>query len=183
MHQPTDSVEFNLIQHCKQGSLKHQELLYKRFYGFAMAVGLRYCPQRDDALEVVNDAFIKIFNTINSYDTSRSFKAWVRRIIINTAIDRRRKDMKYLLHTDIEHAEQIGNATTGVERLNVQDIMKLMDNLPAIQRTIFNLYEIDGYSHDEIAGMLTITASSSRVYLSRAKDKLRKSLITENIQP
>ncbi|WP_158824789.1 RNA polymerase sigma factor [Mucilaginibacter lacusdianchii] len=173
-------AEIELIQQCKDGSLKYQELLYKRFYGYAMGIGLRYSTNRDDAQEVVNDAFIKVFNTINTYNTDRPFKAWLRRIVINTSIDRRRKDLKFQLHTDIDDAVHIGHNTTAVELLNAEDILKMMNMLPAIQRTIFNMYEIDGYNHDEIADILSIPASSSRVYLSRAKEKLRKALTTES---
>ncbi|WP_295767208.1 RNA polymerase sigma factor [uncultured Mucilaginibacter sp.] len=179
MHDNPSSAEQELIQRCKLGSLKHQEQLYKQFYGYAMGVGLRYCASRDDSLEVVNDAFIKVFGTIETFNAERSFKAWLRRIIINTAIDRRRKDLKYQLHTDMENAHHIGHNHTAVSQLNAKDILKLMDDLPAIQRTIFNMYEIDGYNHDEIADMLSIPSSSSRVYLSRAKEKLRKALTTE----
>jgi RNA polymerase sigma factor (sigma-70 family) len=180
MHADSSSAELELIQHCQKGSLKYQELLYKRFYGYAMGVGLRYSINRDDAQEVVNDAFIKVFNTISTYHIDRPFKAWLRRIVINTAIDRRRKDLKYQLHTDIEDAVHLGHTATAVETLNAEDILRMMKTLPAIQRTIFNLFEIDGYNHDEIATMLSIPASSSRVYLSRAKEKLRKALTTES---
>jgi len=179
MLENTSNAEYELIQHCKTGALKHQEVLYKQYYGYAMGIGLRYCSSRDDAMEVVNDSFIKVFNTIKTYNAERSFKAWMRRIIINTAIDRRRKDLKYQLHTDMEYANHIGNHNTAIQQLNAKDILKLMDQLPAIQRAIFNLYEIDGYNHDEIAEMLSIPSSSSRVYLSRAKEKLRKALTTE----
>jgi RNA polymerase sigma factor (sigma-70 family) len=179
MHDPISNAEYELIQHCKKGAIKYQEQLYKQFYGYAMGIGLRYCDNRDDALEVVNDSFIKVFNTIQSYNADRSFKAWLRRIIINTSIDRRRKDLKYQLHTDMEHAGHIGHNHTAIDQLNAKDILKLMDELPALQRSIFNMYEIDGYNHDEIAEMLNIPSSSSRVYLSRAKERLRKALTTE----
>lgn len=168
-----------LISQCKKGSLKHQELLYKHFYGYAMGISLRYSFSRDDALEAVNDAFIKVFNAIHSYDTNKAFKAWLRTIIVNTAIDRRRKDMKHQLNLELDHTMPITGGQNAVGRLNVNDILKMMEALPPIQRTIFNLYEIDGYSHDEIADMLDIPASSSRVYLSRAKEKLRNLINTE----
>jgi RNA polymerase sigma factor (sigma-70 family) len=170
------NAEVILIQHCQKGSSKYQEQLYKQFYGYAMGIALRYCASRDDSLEVVNDSFIKVFNTIHTYNPDRSFKAWIRRIIINTSIDRRRKDLKYQLHTDMEHASHIGHNQTAVQLLNAKDILKMMEHLPTVQRAIFNLYEIDGYNHDEIGEMLNIPASSSRVYLSRAKEKLRKAL-------
>jgi RNA polymerase sigma factor (sigma-70 family) len=167
-------AEEDIISHCKTGSLKHQEMLYKLFYGYAMGISLRYSFSKDDALEVVNDAFIKAFKAISSYTNDKPFKPWLRSIVVHTAIDRRRKEMKFQLNTDLDNAEILSNGTApAIESLNAQDILKLMKALPAIHITVFNLYEIDGYNHDEIAGMLAIPASSSRVYLSRAKEKLR----------
>ena len=173
MRQPGGIAEEEIISHCKTGSLKYQELLYKLFYGYAMGIALRYCLTRDDALEVVNDAFIKVFNSISNYNNDKPFKAWFRTIVVNTAIDRRRKDLKFLANVELEHASLLGNNAVAIENLNAQDIIKLMNELPPIQLTIFNLYEIDGYSHEEIAVLLAMPASSSRVYLSRAKEKLR----------
>jgi len=173
-------AEEDIISNCKTGSLKHQEMLYKRFYGYAMGISLRYCFSREDAVEVVNDAFIKVFNSINSYADDKPFKPWLRSIVVNTAIDRRRKDLKHQLNTDLENAGTLVNyASTAIENLNAQDILKLMKTLPAVQLTVFNLYEIDGYSHDEIAQMLALSPSSSRVYLSRAKERLRNILNKE----
>ena len=179
MHPPHRIAEDELIQQCKSGSLKYQELLYKHFYGYAMGISLRYCFNRDDAMEAVNDAFIKVFNSMKSFDTEKPFKAWLRAIVVNTAIDRRRKDLKLLQNTDLDDAGQLTLGITVIDNLKAQDILNLMQDLPPIQATIFNLYEIDGYNHDEIGDMLNIPASSSRVYLSRAKEKLRKIITVE----
>lgn len=179
MYKPLRIAEEDIISHCKKGSLKYQEMLYKQFYGFAMGISLRYSLNRDDAMEVVNDAFIKVFKSIQNFNSDKPFKAWLRTVIVNTAIDRRRKDLKFQLNIELENAASLGTNANAIENLNVQDILKLMKELPPIQLAIFNLYEIDGYSHDEIAQMLTIPASSSRVYLSRAKEKLRNELKSE----
>src|SRR5579863_2798328 len=179
MHPSRRIAEDELIRQCKSGSLKYQELLYKHYYGYAMGIGLRYSINRDDAMEVVNDAFIKAFNSMGSYDTGKPFKAWLRTIIVNTAIDRRRKDLKLQLNMDLDYAELLPGRVTTLDNLNAQDILNLMQGLPAVQLTIFNLYEVDGYNHDEIGEMLNIPASSSRVYLSRAKEKLRKIIKAE----
>ncbi|MDR6944902.1 RNA polymerase sigma factor [Mucilaginibacter pocheonensis] len=179
MHPPPRITEEEIISQCKTGSLRYQEMLYKLFYGYAMGISLRYSLNRDDALEAVNDAFIKVFNAIHNYNVDKPFKAWLRTIVVNTAIDRRRKDLKFQLNVDLDNAAPITSNMGAVDNLNVQDILKLMSELPAIQLTIFNLYEIDGYNHDEIANMLTIPVSSSRVYLSRAKERLRKMLRKE----
>ncbi|MEO6149358.1 MAG: RNA polymerase sigma factor [Mucilaginibacter sp.] len=179
MHHPKGITESEIISQCKQGSLKYQEVLYKQFYGYAMGIGLRYSINRDDALEAVNDAFIKVFNAIHTYNEDKPFKAWLRTVVVNTAIDQRRKGLKFQLNTDIDDAPQIGHNDTIIGKMNAQDILNLLNDLPPIQSTIFNLYEIDGYNHDEIGKMLDIPVSSSRVYLSRAKEKLRKILSTE----
>jgi RNA polymerase sigma factor (sigma-70 family) len=179
MHPPLRIAEDELIRQCKSGSLKYQELLYKHFYGYAMGISLRYSLNRDDALEVANDAFIKAFNSMGSYNIEKPFKAWLRTIVVNTAIDRRRKDLKFQLNIELDNAGPLTGGLSVTDNLNAQDILNLMKELPPIQLTIFNLYEIDGYNHDEIAGMLNIPASSSRVYLSRAKEKLRKIIRTE----
>jgi RNA polymerase sigma-70 factor (ECF subfamily) len=179
MHQSRGIAEEEIISKCKTGSLKYQEMLYKHFYGYAMGISLRYSLNRDDALEVVNDGFIKIFNAINHFDSNKPFKAWLRTIMVNTAIDRRRKDLKFQLNIELDEAMPLSHAAKAIDDLNVQDILKLMKELPAIQLTIFNLYEIDGYNHDEIAGLLSIPPSSSRVYLSRAKERLRNMLKAE----
>ncbi|WP_207423635.1 RNA polymerase sigma factor [Desertivirga brevis] len=168
--------EAELVQKCKSGELKYQEKLYKHFYGYAMGVSLRYLSERDDALEVVNDSFIKVFKAIQFYNETQPFKAWLRRIVVNTAIDLRRKNMKFQNNVDIEEAVYVGRQAEAVEQLSAKDILRLLDALPEVQKTVFNLYEIDGYSHDEIGDMLNIPVSTSRVYLSRAKEKLRNYL-------
>jgi RNA polymerase sigma factor (sigma-70 family) len=179
MHLRPGVTETEIIRHCKTGSRKYQEILYRRFYGYAMGIGLRYCFSEDDAMEVVNDAFIKVFNAINSYDDDKPFKPWLCSIVVNTAIDRRRKELKFQQTTDLDDVASLSHGLTAVANLNVQDILKLMQMLPPVQQTVFNLYEIDGYSHNEIAEMLNITAAISRVYLSRAKENLRNILKKE----
>ena len=166
--------EEELIQKCKKGDMKYFERLYKHFYGYAMGVSLRYLPDRDDALEVVNDAFIKVFASIETFNSENNFKPWLRRIVVNTAIDCRRKNLKYLDNVDIEEAYTVGMQAQVIDDLGVEDIRKMLDTLPEMHRAVFNMYEIDGYSHEEIGSMVGIPESSSRVYLSRAKEKLRK---------
>ena len=179
MFKKTAISEEELIQKCKEGDLKHQEKLYMHFYSYAMGVGLRYLNDRDDALEVVNDSFIKVFKSIASFRNEQNFKPWLRRIVVNSALDRRRKDLKHQNHADLESAEHISFAPQAISHLNSQDILKLLDALPFVQRTVFNMYEIDGYNHEEIGDLLQISASSSRVNLSRAKEKLREALRIE----
>ncbi len=176
MFKKTVISEDELVQKCKGGNLRDQEKLYMHFYGYAMGVSLRYLQDRNDALEVVNDSFIKVFKSINTFSKEHSFKPWLRKIVVNTALDRRRKDLKHYNQADLESAGDIGFAPQAISQLNLEDILALLEKLPYVQRTVFNLYEIDGYSHEEIGGLLNISASSSRVNLSRAKEKLRDAL-------
>lgn len=173
MLKPPSISEEELIQECKNGNLKQQEKLYKHFFSFAMGIGMRYLSDREDALEVINDAFIKVFNSIGNINNIQSFKPWLKRIVVNTALDRIRKDAKYKYQSDLDEAVEIGYEAQVLENMNARDILSLMDKLPYLQRTVFNMYEIDGYSHEEIGEILQIPAGTARVNLSRAKDKLR----------
>jgi len=170
-------TEQELILQCKQEDLKHQELLYKQLYGYAMGIGLRYSSNREDALETVNDAFVKVFNTVKSFDEKLPFKPWLRKIIVNTAIDRRRKNRRNLAEADLDEAQLVATPALAIAQLNAADILKMMQLLPEVNRLVFNLYEVDGYNHEEIGKMLGIAASSSRVYLGRAKERLRKLIL------
>ncbi|UKJ07242.1 RNA polymerase sigma factor [Solitalea lacus] len=172
LNQLTDS---EIIERCCKGDARYQEMLYKRFYGYAMGVSLRYSIDREDALEVVNDAFLKIFDKLAQFDAQRSFKPWLRRIIVNQTIDRKRSLLKKEAEQPIDEvAEPLWQDADAISSLGYKDILEMLDKLPSIQSVIFNMYEIDGYTHDEIAETVGITASSSRVYLSRAKERLRK---------
>lgn len=173
MRKYPDIAEQELIRQCKNGDLKYQELLYKQFYGYAMGIGLRYSANRDDALEVVNDAFIKVFNSIKSFDNSLPFKPWLQKVIVHTAIDQHRKNKRYLT-ADLDEAVAISTPAIAINQLNLKDILLMLNSLPEINKLVFNLYEIEGYNHEEISKILNIAQSSSRVYLSRAKEKLRK---------
>jgi RNA polymerase sigma-70 factor (ECF subfamily) len=155
---------------------KSQEILYKKFFGYALSVALMYHRQRSDAIEVVNDSFVKVFSKIEKYDTSKPFMGWLRKIVINTSIDNFRRNNKK--HLFIEAEKQIipDETPNVISQLSAQDIIGLLNLLPNFHRTVFCLYEIDGFSHEEIAEKLNIPISSSRVYLTRAKKQLRELL-------
>lgn len=174
MPKTRDLSDAELIAKCKAGELRYQEVLYKRFYGYAMGIGLRYQLTRDDALEVVNDAFIKAFKALHTFHDGSDFKAWFRRIMVNTALDSKRKNLKYTNDVELEDIAHQTTYPSAIERLSAADILNLMKSLPETQHVIFNLYEIDGYSHKEIGHMLNMPESSSRTYLTRAKQALQK---------
>jgi len=163
-----------LIEGCKRRSAKHEEVFYKKYYGYVMGISLSYLKDKDLAYEITNDSFLKFFGSIKSFEDFQSVKAWLRRITINTSIDYYRKNKKYQNHSDINDEFEIHYDVHALDDLAFQDILNLIGQVQEDQRMVFNLYEIEGYSHKEIADKLGVSESSSRVYLSRAKTKLRE---------
>lgn len=169
-----DLSDADILNGCISGDKKHQELLYKRFFSFAMSIGIRYAKGNDEAIEIVNDSFMKVLDSLSTYDQSKPFKTWYAKILVNTAIDsyRKRSKNKALLTVGLTDEEEEHEPNIDID-LSVDDILKLFDDLPDNLRITFNLYEIEGYAHEEIGQMMGITASSSRSNLTRAKKMLR----------
>jgi RNA polymerase sigma factor (sigma-70 family) len=174
------SLEQYLIEEAKSGKGSAIEKLYKHFYGYAMSIALRYTNSRDEACEIVNDSYMKAFNKLDQYTPGSSFKGWFRRILINTAIDHYRKNAKHSSMLEIEKASAETYDADAVEDLSKEEILAMLRELPDILRIVFNMYEIEGFSHKEIGEELGFPPSSSRTYLARAKQKLRDKFIALN---
>ena len=162
-----------IITGCRNHDPGYQEKLYKKFYGYVLGVALTYCTTRADADEVVNDSFMKVYNNIETYDTSKPLKPWLRRIVVNTSIDRTRANKRFKNKMEIDDL-QLASSVDVESQLHAKQIYKLLNELPELLRFVFNMYEIEGYSHREIASKLDIAESSSRTYLTRAKSQLRQ---------
>ncbi len=169
-----------VIYDCIEGKVKSKELAYKTFYGYLMAIILRYVKDRSDAEELINDTFVKIFRSIHQFIipendtlTEVAFRGWIAKIASRTAIDFLRKRKPMLSLEEVEVFEEPITQVNVISQLHVKDILKLLDQLPDLHRLVFNLYEIEGFPHHEVAKLLNIPESSSRVYLVRAKQKLR----------
>jgi RNA polymerase sigma factor (sigma-70 family) len=173
-------LENLLIQKAKKGDKKSVEMLYRHFYGYAMGIALRYSNSRDEACEIVNDSFMKVFDKLDQHNENNSFKGWFRRILVNTSIDYYRRNVRYYSAMEIEKADAESYEPEVISQLSKEDILGILQNLPEMLRMVFNMYEIEGYSHNEIADQLGIPASSSRTYLARAKQKLREKVIEIN---
>lgn len=166
----------NLIQGCIREDRESQKKLYKLFYGYAMSICLRYSQTREEATEVLNDGFLKIFTKVNNYDPEKSFKGWVRRILINTALDNYRHNVKHYHAQDVTELEQSSLTPSVEDQLGYEDLIRLVQELSPAYRTVFNLYVIDGYTHEEIAGMLSISVGTSKSNLSKARVNLQARL-------
>jgi RNA polymerase sigma factor (sigma-70 family) len=147
-----------------------------------MSVCLRYANSRDDALEILNDGFMKVFENISKHDQERPFKSWFRKILVNTALDRFRAGKRLRVSTVNEDVEVAGEPEFN-RWMEAEEVLSLLSGLPDLYRLIFNLYEVEGYSHEEIAGMLDIAPGTSRSHLSRAKTMLRKSYMEKLNKP
>lgn len=167
-------------------SERGKSFVYKKYYGYVMAVVLRYINMEMEAEEAVNESFVKVFRKMEAFEMhaeddvlEKTFRAWLARIAVNTSIDmlRAKKPTNFIEDTSDEDLKL--HSVVMVDRLGVEDILKLLTKLPDIQRSIFNLFEIEGYSHEEIGELLNIPESTSRTYLTRAKQRLRKLYVEE----
>jgi len=166
-----------VVEGCLKGKESAMKKFYEHFQGFALSVCLSYCENRDDALEIMNDGFLKVFKSLDKVENIDRIKPWLRRIMINGAIDHFRKNIK---KQTTQLPENIIEPNYGdvlvYAKLSSEDIMSAIQSLPANYRLVFNLYAIEGYSHKEIGEMLKIAESTSRANLSLANGLLREKL-------
>jgi RNA polymerase sigma-70 factor (ECF subfamily) len=165
--------ESELIEACINKERWAQRILYEEFYPSMMAVCLRYSNNRDDALDILHDGFIKVFKHISKYNPGTSLNAWMKRVMINTAIDFYRKRVRRRTE-DIEEVYDLSSKDPGIiSVLNAKDIIYALTKLSPTYRAVFNLYVIEGYSHKEIADQLKISESTSRSNLVKARARMR----------
>jgi RNA polymerase sigma-70 factor (ECF subfamily) len=164
-----------LIGDCLKNDRKAQEQLYKKFYHAMMALCVRYTKDKNDALEILNDGFLKVFKNMGQYDAAKaSLYTWMRRIIINTAIDfLRKKQVYYNMDVLLDTQEEAGIENNAIQKMSGGELLKAIRQLPATTCTVFNLYAIDGFSHREIAALLQISEGTSRWHLSEARRQLK----------
>ncbi len=166
--------DLDLIRRCSEGESRAQELLYRRYFSFAMSVCIRYTRDQYEAMEIVNDSYMKVLAGIAEFDGSKSFRSWYGKILVNSAIDNYRRNSKHVSHLQISDVDltELEEPSISAE-LSANEILSLFKKLPDNYRVTFNLFEIEGYSHEEIGQMLDISASTSRSNLARAKKLLR----------
>ncbi|MDO3624765.1 RNA polymerase sigma factor [Mucilaginibacter sp. BT774] len=166
-----------LIGGCIRKDRGSQKMLYKAFYGFSMGICLRYANNRDEAAEVMNQGFFKVFTRIDTYDTTRPFKAWLGKIMTNVSIDYYRANLKMAYADDLDKAENMTDGELPDRKLNYEDLLAMVQRLPNAYRTVFNLYAIEGYTHEEIGKMLEISSGTSKSNLHKARQKLKQMIL------
>ncbi|MCX6317768.1 MAG: RNA polymerase sigma factor [Bacteroidetes bacterium] len=175
------------VEGCSLNRRESQKIIYSSFYGYAMAICDRYAGKQDDAIEILNDGFLKIFREIHHYqpaysDVVSSFKGWLRKIMVYTAIDHFRKNQKHKMVTQLDPVEyqMASTSASAIDKLSYDEIIRAIQDLSPGYRTVFNLFVIDGLSHDEIAAKLDISTGTSKSNLSKARKQLQKILYKLN---
>lgn len=161
--------ETDLISGCLASDRRMQEELYRRFSPRMYAVCLRYAGNAEEAEDILQEGFIKVFKKLDSFRNEGSFEGWVRRIFVNTAIEHFRRKRYLLPVTEKEENSLEGKYTSVLDELGAKDIMALVQELSPGYRTVFNMYVVEGYTHKEIADLLGISEGTSKSQLSRAK--------------
>ncbi|MEX0662766.1 MAG: RNA polymerase sigma factor [Balneolaceae bacterium] len=163
-----------IIKGCRKRRRESQKELYELFYAYGMSITLRYAGSRDEAVFILNDAFMKVFNNIKKYDTSRPFKPWFRQIVVNTAINQFHKTHKKSKLSEIElHESHLSENETITSGISYTEMIEMVQKLSPAYRTVFNLYVIEGFTHQEIAKQLGIATGTSKSNLAKAKRNLR----------
>ncbi len=166
-----------IIEGCKQKKKKYQEMLYQRIAPKLFSICLRYASDKQMAEDLLHDTFLKIFQKIDRYQETGSFEAWMKKICIYHALEvLRRKQKGYVKYVEVL-PNTIVKKQEAIEKLSLQEIQKIIQKLPHGYRTVFNLYVIDDFTHQEIADTLNISVSTSKTQLRKARLYLQKELL------
>jgi len=173
--------EQEIIAGCKKQNRTSQEYLYKQYYSILLKVCARYAKNMSDAEQLLNDGFLKIFNGIEKYSNTGSFGGWMKKIMVNTCLDYLRSNClkeEISIHVNAVQADQADIAVNNdmMETIEFKELLKMIQGLPAMTRTVFNLSVFEGFSHKEIAGQLTISESTSSWHLHQARHLLQKKI-------
>lgn len=176
----TDNDLLSVIEACRGNDVRAQRTLFRQYYSYAKSICLRYMANVDEADDVLNESFLKVFQHLGSYDSALPFKAWLRTIVVNTAISYHRKYHKLdtisatpanPAHTppDVANTDE-----TVVERLSADEILSLVQQLPPVPRTVFMMHVVDGYSLREVADSLNANEATVRSHFLRARLRLQE---------
>jgi RNA polymerase sigma-70 factor (ECF subfamily) len=175
-----DESDLNsIIAACIKRDKIAERILIKMHYSFSKSICMRYSSNNEETEEMLNDGFLKMFNNLGRYDMTQPFKAWLRTIMVNTAIDYYRKNKKYENNVSIENMDFVSLDDDVISRISAKEILKLVQQLSPSYRMVFTLYVIEGYNHREIADMLGIKEGTSKSNLQDARKKLQQ-MIKEN---
>ena len=166
--------DFSLVNECIKGNPKAQKALFDKFAPKMFSVCLRYMKKIDEAEDVLQDSFVKIFQKLSDFKNEGVLEGWIRRIVVNSCLDQIRKNSKFLNDIQAEEVEyKLEQNSFIAENLMAEDLMNLIQKMPDGYRLVFNMFAIEGFSHQEIASQLGITESTSKSQYLRARAYLR----------
>ena len=168
-----------LIEACKKGDRVAQKNLYDIFSKKMYMVCLRYTKSQQEAEDVLQESFIKIFKNLNGYRGDSRFSYWVKRIVINTALNSQRKKLYMYPMVDIDEVKNVTGSNKALADFSLEELLKLIRELPTGCQTVFNLFAIEGYSHKEIAEMLEVSEGTSKSQFARARKLLQEKIAEE----
>ncbi|MHC1706396.1 MAG: RNA polymerase sigma factor [Bacteroidales bacterium] len=176
-----DLISQEIINDCRLHDRKAQRLVYERLFSSSMRVCKRYCKNQEEAMEVLNSGFLKVFTQIDKFSGNGSFEGWIYRIMVNTAMDHIRSEKKFRDHLSVsDDLENLAEEETVDEQdfnnLDLDTLYLMINGLPPASRMVFNLYVFDGFSHDDIGRELGISAGTSKWHLSNARKLLQNSI-------
>lgn len=168
------------VQDCRKGSTRAQHKLFKYFYGTVMSVCMRYAGSTDEAADMLNEGFLKVFSNLDKYENSGSFEAWLKRVVCNAALDYRRRYDKNVEFVDIDEIQEVHlsdyNVNDAISKISSNEIVRLIQQLPPVTRMVFNMFLFEGFSHREIAQQLNITENTSAWHVNNARNRLKEEL-------
>jgi RNA polymerase sigma factor (sigma-70 family) len=172
-----EQENIDIIRGCKKGDRKAQERLYKNYYRAMVTVCVRYTRNDEDAVEVLNNGFLKVFNNIQRYDSSQaSLYTWIRTIVINSCLDFIKQKQREEIVNELSEDTEVHIAPEVISKISATELLDQVRKLTPATRAVFNLYVIEGYSHKEIGQLLNIREGTSKWHLSEARKYIINSL-------
>lgn len=168
-----------IINGCRAGDRKAREVLYRHFFSYGMSIALRYGRDRQEAEDIMQEGFLKVFVGIDKYDTGLPFKKWLRRVLVNAAIDYLRRYKRRPEELSEELPESATTSNDGWDQLQYEDVLKAVHTLSPAYRLVFNLYAIEGFKHREIAEQLSISEGTSKSNYAKARLQLQNHLLQQ----
>ncbi len=174
-----------IISGCKKRDEKCQQALYNHFYGLMMATCFRYCDCKEDAEDIVQEGFVKVFEKIDGFDDKGSFEGWLKRVFVNMCLDNiRKKKMQFLSINEGSNEDYLLGGSDAEEEeenkllasIGRDNLLKAIQELTPVYRAVFNMHVIEGYTHAEIAEYLNVSEGTSKSNLFKAKKKLKKEI-------
>lgn len=180
-------AEQEIINGCLKKDRKYEEHLYKQYYGMFLAICMRYAKDVQNAKQLLNDGFVKIFMSIGSFRSEGSFEGWMKRIMVNTCLEYVRsgdfKKSSQTVHKDVmDDKDDMVVYNEAIAKIDSHELIMMIQALPPVSRTVFNLFVFDGYSHNEIATLLNITTGTSSWHMHNARTILQQKIMIKDKQ-